>query len=98
REPTQLETRGNRLAPCRIIDHPRILREAVQNHGARPSHEGSESFFTSLSPILEKCGQDYLTLTQPIFEKEYLPWYNLFQGKVPTPEVTKGTVKETSRA
>jgi len=98
RERTELETRGNRLAPCSIIDHPRILREAVRNHDARPSHDGAETIITSLSPILEKCGQDYERLTQPIFEKEYLPWYNLFQGKAEAGDAAKDRSNGKGRA
>jgi len=97
RERTELESRGNRLAPCSIIDHPHVLREAVLNNGARPSHEGADTIITSLSPILEKCGREYERLTQPIFENEYRPWYDLFQGKVKLTETLAETVKDQSR-
>lgn len=98
RDKTEEETRGNRLAPCSIIDHPRILRDAVHNHSARPSHEGADAIITSLSPLLEQSGQEYERLTQPIFEKDYLPWYLPFQGKVKVVEKIWGAEKEKTRA
>ncbi|HLE82084.1 MAG TPA: SPASM domain-containing protein, partial [Dehalococcoidia bacterium] len=98
RERTEEETRKNRLAPCNIIDHPHILKEAVMRHGARPSHEGADTIITALHPILAECGQEYERLTQSIFEKEYQPWYELFQGRVKEPEVVKEKVKVKSRA
>ncbi len=33
----------NYLRPCMIIDHPEVLREAVREHGARPTYAGGEA-------------------------------------------------------
>lgn len=33
----------NLLRPCKIIDHPHVLRRLVQQHGAKPSYPGAES-------------------------------------------------------
>jgi MoaA/NifB/PqqE/SkfB family radical SAM enzyme len=98
RERTEFETRGNRLAPCSIIDHPYVLRETVNKYHARPSHKGAETIITTLSPVLERYGEEYERLTQPIFEKEYLPWYEVFQGKVKEREVVAEKVRERTRA
>jgi len=98
RDRTEVETRKNRLAPCNIIDHPHILKEAVMNHGARPSHEGADAIITTLHPILAESGQEYERLTQTIFEQEYRPWYDLFQGRDTATEAVKEKVKEKSRA
>jgi MoaA/NifB/PqqE/SkfB family radical SAM enzyme len=33
----------NLLRPCKIIDHPHILRRLVQRHGAQPSYPGADA-------------------------------------------------------
>lgn len=98
RDRTEEETRKNRLAPCNIIDHPHVLREAVIRHQARPSHEGADTIITTLFPVLAELGQEYERLTQTIFETEYKPWYELFQGKVRVSEPVREKTKEKSRS
>ena len=34
--------RGNLLTPCMIIDEPEVLRQAIAQTGARPTHEGAD--------------------------------------------------------
>lgn len=43
----------NLLAPCAIIDNPHVLREAVAEGGARPSHPGAETIITDLAPEID---------------------------------------------
>ena len=44
----------NLLMPCTIIDNPQILRDAVKEGGAHPTHKGSESIITTLAPGLDE--------------------------------------------
>jgi MoaA/NifB/PqqE/SkfB family radical SAM enzyme len=48
----------NTLLPCPIIDHPDTLWNLIQEHGARPTHEGAEKMFTSLAPNVRAYGEN----------------------------------------
>jgi len=43
----------NHLRPCMIIDHPEILREAVREHGARPTYDGGEALLEKAADALD---------------------------------------------
>ncbi|MFH1647474.1 MAG: radical SAM protein [Chloroflexota bacterium] len=47
----------NTLLPCPIIDHPDTLWNLIQEHGARPTHEGAEKMFTTLAPQIREYGE-----------------------------------------
>ena len=47
----------NTLLPCPIIDHPDTLWDLIQEHGARPTHEGAEKMFTTLAPQIREYGE-----------------------------------------
>lgn len=40
--------------PCMLIDNPEILREVVEETGARPTHPGAESLVTTLAPAVDE--------------------------------------------
>ncbi len=61
----------NLLRPCPIIDHPDILREAVEKHGARATHEGAESLITELQEGLEEYASGMEEVAAPVWETEY---------------------------
>lgn len=44
----------NYLTPCALIDNPQVLREAVAEGKARPSHPGAETVITKLAPDLDQ--------------------------------------------
>jgi MoaA/NifB/PqqE/SkfB family radical SAM enzyme len=47
----------NTLLPCPMIDHPETLWKLIQEHGARPTHEGAEKMFTDLAPQIAEYGR-----------------------------------------
>ncbi|HDQ93637.1 MAG TPA: radical SAM protein [Synergistetes bacterium] len=57
----------NLLRPCMIIDHPHILREAVELFGARPSHSGSESILGELADGLDKYASGVKAEMDPLW-------------------------------
>lgn len=60
---------GNLLAPCMIIDNPHILREAVAQTGARPTHEGAEVLLEGpVKEGLARYAAEIHRLTQPAWE------------------------------
>lgn len=61
----------NLLRPCPIIDHPDILREAIEKHGAYATHEGAESIVTELKEGLDKYAEGMEEITDPVWENEY---------------------------
>ena len=64
----------NTLRPCPIIDHPKIMRNAIKKWNAYPTHEGAESTFTRCSQGLDKYSKDVDELYNNIWEKEYQEW------------------------
>ena len=76
--------------PCTIIDNPQILREAVEEGSAHPTHENSESIITSLAPAIDEYAKRYGEIADKAWTEEYgemvykghLPLVNeLYEGK-----------------
>ncbi len=61
----------NLLLPCTIIDNPHILREAVEEGGAHPTHPGSESIITTLAPAIDEYAKEYGEVANRAWEEEY---------------------------
>jgi hypothetical protein len=57
----------NLLRPCMIIDHPHILRAAVERFGARPTHPGSESILGELAEGLDKYASGVRAEMDPLW-------------------------------
>lgn len=61
---------GNLLAPCMIIDQPEVLRRAVKQSGAQPTHEGADLILNGrISLGLDEYAREIKRLTLPIWEK-----------------------------
>lgn len=63
----------NLLRPCAIIDNPEVLREAVRENEAYPSHEGAESIITEFSGELDKYAEAYGKVADKEWYENYLP-------------------------
>ena len=63
----------NLLRPCPIIDHPTILKRAVQNNNAYPTHEGAESLFDELEPGLHGYAAEVKERLDPVWQND-MPW------------------------
>lgn len=61
----------NLLLPCTIIDNPHILREAVAEGGAHPTHPGSDSIITTLAPALDEYARAYGEVAERAWSREY---------------------------
>lgn len=61
----------NLLRPCTIIDNPHILREAVEEGGAHPTHKGSESIITGLAPAIDEYAKQYGEIADRAWREEY---------------------------
>jgi len=66
----------NLLRPCAIIDNPHVLREAVRENNAHPTHPGAEQVITDFAPFLDKYAEEYGKLADEEWEKNYLPSYS----------------------
>ncbi|MCM8799809.1 MAG: radical SAM protein [Candidatus Omnitrophica bacterium] len=61
---------GNLLVPCMIIDQPEVLRQAVKESGAHPTHEGAELILDGkISLGLDEYAREIQRITLPIWEK-----------------------------
>jgi len=61
----------NLLRPCPIIDHPDILRDAVEQHGAYGTHEGAESLISDLRAGLDQYAENLKKVTDVVWENQY---------------------------
>ena len=64
----------NLLKPCPLIDNPKVMRWAVKNFGAYPTHPGAESLVTELADGLDKYSAELGAVYAPVWKKEYSHW------------------------
>lgn len=64
----------NTLRPCPIIDHPEVMRSAIEKYRAYPTHEGAEKTYTELSAGLDKYAAEVEAVFTPVWEEEYMSW------------------------
>lgn len=58
----------NLLRPCPIIDHPSVIKAAVERNNARPTHEGAESLLNELQPGLQAYAEAVREKLDPVWE------------------------------
>jgi MoaA/NifB/PqqE/SkfB family radical SAM enzyme len=63
----------NLLRPCAIIDNPQVLRAAVQENKAYPTHAGAESIITEFAVELDKYAKEYGKVADNEWYENYLP-------------------------
>ena len=61
---SQQKTCTNWIAPCPIIDHPALLRDAVREADAQPTHDGAAQFLDTLQAPLDRYGAAYRALAE----------------------------------
>ncbi|MBI4302662.1 MAG: radical SAM protein [Chloroflexi bacterium] len=64
----------NALRPCPMIDNPEVMRTAVAQCGAHPTHDGAESLVTDFVPGLDVYSKEMADIYTPAWERECLPW------------------------
>jgi len=87
----QLEKNKNWLTPCTIIDKPEILREAVKEQNAYPTHKGAETIIEGeIARFLDGYAKRLDEMTRPEFEK-------MVKGEYDSPVVKLSKVIENHR-
>ncbi len=61
----------NRLRPCMIIDHPKILRKVVAEGRAAATQEGGDSIITTLKDDMDEYSRNYGKIADEVWEKEF---------------------------
>ena len=65
----------NTLRPCPMIDHHEAMWSIIQQHGAKPTHEGAEKMFTTLSPEIKKYSEGVREIMDNVWDnEEYHDW------------------------
>jgi MoaA/NifB/PqqE/SkfB family radical SAM enzyme len=57
----------NLLKPCMLIDNPEQSREIMVTAGARPTHPGAESLFTSLRSDIDEYAEEVERVYAPVW-------------------------------
>jgi MoaA/NifB/PqqE/SkfB family radical SAM enzyme len=65
----------NTLRPCPMIDYPQQMWSIIQQHHARPTHEGAEKMFTNFAPYIERYARGVQELMDDVWDKDnYHDW------------------------
>lgn len=67
----------NLLRPCPIIDHPAVMKRAVERNNAYPTHEGAESLLHELQPGLHAYAAAVREKLNPIWQSE-MKWVDAY--------------------
>jgi len=70
----------NTLRPCPLIDHHEAMWSIIQQHGAKPTHEGAEKMFTILSPEMKRYSDSVREIMDNVWDnEEYHDWAGKWQ-------------------
>ena len=66
---------GNQLLPCMIIDNPQVLRDAVKEGKAHPTHPGAETIIEDpkIKKHLDKYSKEMKKIADKAWKKNF-PW------------------------
>jgi MoaA/NifB/PqqE/SkfB family radical SAM enzyme len=65
----------NTLRPCPMIDHHEAMWSIIQQYGAKPTHEGADKMFTTLSAEMKKYSDQVREIMDDVWENEdYHDW------------------------
>ena len=65
----------NTLRPCPIIDHHQAMWSIIQQHGAKATHEGAETMFTTLAPEMKKYSDGVQKIMDEVWDNDdYHDW------------------------
>jgi MoaA/NifB/PqqE/SkfB family radical SAM enzyme len=90
---------SNLLRPCKVIDHPHILREVIEKCGARPVYPGAERIIEDpdIRSHLDDYGQEYKKLADKAWaSSDYAAGYGVqvpFYGRVNLYEIYNWRLK-----
>jgi MoaA/NifB/PqqE/SkfB family radical SAM enzyme len=92
----------NTLRPCPIIDHPETMWRIIQQHEAKPTHQGAEKIFTSLAPEIKRYAARVEEIMDEVWDNEdYHDWAARWEGMCGIPPErlkARRQVYEESRA
>ncbi len=60
----------NLLRPCLIIDHPWLLRQLVEEYGARPTHAGAEKVISELAEGVDSYALRLKEIYDPLWDEK----------------------------
>ena len=65
----------NTLRPCPMIDHPQVMWGIIQQHEAKPTHDGAEKMFTIFAPEMKKYAAKVEEIMDDVWNTEdYHNW------------------------
>jgi hypothetical protein len=58
-----------------MIDHHQVMWSIIQQHGAKPTHEGAEKMFTTLAPEMKEYADGVQEIMDDVWDNEdYHDW------------------------
>jgi len=69
-----------------MIDHHEAMWSMIQQHGAKPTHEGAEKMFTTFAPEMKKYSDGVREIMDNVWDKEdYHDWAATWLGMCGVP-------------
>jgi len=60
----------NLLLPCPLIDHPGVMKKAVERNGAYPTHDGALGMLNEMQPELHQYAKKVREALTPVWQEE----------------------------
>jgi hypothetical protein len=77
----------NTLRPCPMLDHHQAMWSIIQQHGARPTHEGADKMFTAFAPEMQKYSAGVQEIMDKVWENDdYHEWVPRWMSLCGIPE------------
>jgi len=65
----------NTLRPCPMLDHHQAMWSIIQQHGAKPTHEGADKMFTTFAPEMQKYSAGVQEIMDNVWDNDdYHEW------------------------
>jgi MoaA/NifB/PqqE/SkfB family radical SAM enzyme len=92
----------NLLRPCKIIDHPHVLRQLVAGTNAMPTYPGAETIISDprITKHLDNYSREYASIADKVWEDEYASGHNVqvpFFGKVDLHKIYAERMRNASK-
>lgn len=79
----------NTLLPCPMLDHNEAMWSLIQQHGAKPTHEGADKMFTTFAPEMKQYSERVREIMDNVWDKEdYHNWAARWLGMCGVPQAT----------
>lgn len=95
----QIPYSDNLLTPCMIIDHPELMKEAVEKYLPQETHNGAATIVNEFHNYLMEYSKEWKKIPKEIWERDFAgkkavaQGYFTFTGESPTENIHKRNIQ-----